>query len=117
MEEQAAQSLLSLHTPKRRICETPSPVDAETGTDMDKVISEGDTEMLNIDELGKQNVDAKFVSMVNDPIHQASTSVPPLSTPIFGLSPLKLIDSPLLEPLSAATSEITTTTLPLPPPP
>nr|GEY76908.1 hypothetical protein [Tanacetum cinerariifolium] len=48
MEEQAAQSLLSLHTPKRRICETPSPVDAETGTDMDKVISEGDTEMLNI---------------------------------------------------------------------
>nr|GEX04214.1 integrase, catalytic region, zinc finger, CCHC-type, peptidase aspartic, catalytic [Tanacetum cinerariifolium] len=195
-EEQAAQSLLALHTPKRRIRETPSPVDAKTGTDTEKVISEGDTEILNFDpgktresrpppdddkmdedqagsdpgkshldlaglnpepmhddfvatvypkvhesmkfladeqviledppsssgtlssiknlddtytfgdqffndkstkdEPGKQNVDAKVVSMVTILIHQASTSVPPLSTPIIDLSPPKPTTSPLL---------------------
>nr|GEU90506.1 retrovirus-related Pol polyprotein from transposon TNT 1-94 [Tanacetum cinerariifolium] len=81
-KEQAARSLLALHTPKRRsttdqfilqrrtpatkeasigpssqpqddtfaniVHETPSHADAETGTDTEKVISEGDTEILNI---------------------------------------------------------------------
>nr|GEW19201.1 hypothetical protein [Tanacetum cinerariifolium] len=278
-EEQATQSLLALHTPKRRsttnqyifqrrtpiteeasirpsaqpqddtsvnvVCETPSPIDAETGADTDKVISEGDTEILNIgeeqgedvdnqgyleeqtvildegqarsdpgktlesrpppdddkmdedqagsdpgkthvalagpnhepmhddfvaiiypkmheslkfladehiiledpprssrtlssmknmddtytfgdqffndksteDETGKQNVDAEFVYMVTVPIHQASTSVPPISTPIIDLSPLKSAASHLPEPFTAATTETTTTTLLLPPPP
>ncbi|GKE59732.1 hypothetical protein Tco_1510099 [Tanacetum coccineum] len=83
-EEQAAQSLLALHTPKRRsttdefifhrrtpateeastgpsaqpqddastniVCESPSPVDAETGADTDKTNSGGDTEILQIGE-------------------------------------------------------------------
>nr|GEW81560.1 hypothetical protein [Tanacetum cinerariifolium] len=82
-KEQAAQSLLALHTPKRRsttnqfifqrktpptkealtrpsaqlqedtlaniVPVTPSPADAEIGVDTDKVISKGDTEILNID--------------------------------------------------------------------
>nr|GEZ83898.1 hypothetical protein [Tanacetum cinerariifolium] len=61
--------------------ETPSPANAKTGTDTDKVITE----------------------------------VPPLSTPIIDLLPLKLVDFPRLEPLSATTTETTTTTLPLPP--
>nr|GEW28968.1 hypothetical protein [Tanacetum cinerariifolium] len=39
-EEQATQSLLALHAPKRR--------NAEIGADTDKVISEGDTEILNV---------------------------------------------------------------------
>nr|GEY00162.1 hypothetical protein [Tanacetum cinerariifolium] len=68
------------------------------------------------DEPGKQNVDVEVVSMVTVPIHQAFTSVPPLSTPIIDLSPLKPVASPILEPLSAATTETTTTTLLLLPP-
>nr|GEV29518.1 hypothetical protein [Tanacetum cinerariifolium] len=48
-EEQAAQSLLALHTPKRKIRETSSPVDAETDADTDRVIGEGDTDVLDID--------------------------------------------------------------------
>nr|GEV77070.1 hypothetical protein [Tanacetum cinerariifolium] len=69
------------------------------------------------DEPGKQNVDAEFVSMVTVPIHQASTSVPPLSTPIIDLLPPQSVAYPLLEPFTTATTETTTTTLPLPPPP
>nr|GFA40302.1 hypothetical protein [Tanacetum cinerariifolium] len=76
----------------------------------DKFFNEKSTK----DEPGKQNVDAKVISMVTVPIHQAFTSVPPLSTPIIDLSPPKSIASPIREPLSATT---TTTTLPLPPPP
>nr|GEU54059.1 hypothetical protein [Tanacetum cinerariifolium] len=152
-EKQDAQSLLALHTPKRR--------NAKTGTDTEKVISKGDTKILNIgeeqeedvdnqvyleeqtakldkgqarsdlvklsrtffndksieDDPRKQNVDAEVVSMVTVPIHQASTSVPPLSTPIIDLSPPKPTTSPLLESFTAATTETTTTNLPLPPPP
>nr|GEU74428.1 hypothetical protein [Tanacetum cinerariifolium] len=52
------------------------------------------------DEPGKQNVDTKVVSMVTVPIYQASTSVPPLSTPIIDLSPPKLVDYPRPEPLN-----------------
>nr|GEV99436.1 hypothetical protein [Tanacetum cinerariifolium] len=69
------------------------------------------------DELGKQNVDAEVISMVTVPIHQASTLVPPISTPIIDLSTLKPAASPLLEPFTTATTVTTTTTLPLPPPP
>nr|GEY36602.1 reverse transcriptase domain-containing protein [Tanacetum cinerariifolium] len=177
IEEQAAQSLLALHTPKRRsttdqfilqrqtpsteeestgpsvqpqddasvniVHESLSPVDAKTGADTDKTNSGGDTKILKIDEdqgkdvdnqvnleektvevnqgqarsdpeeplsssgtlssmknlddaytfgdqflddksseddLGKLNMDSKVFSMVTVPIHQASSSVPPLST-------------------------------------
>nr|GEV12816.1 transposon Ty3-G Gag-Pol polyprotein [Tanacetum cinerariifolium] len=72
---------------------------------------------LTEDEPGNQNVDAEVVSIVIVPIHQASTSVPPLSTPIIDLSPPKPVASLLLEPFITATTETTTTTLPLPLPP
>ncbi|GJX42304.1 hypothetical protein Tco_0257294 [Tanacetum coccineum] len=49
-EEQAAQSLLALHTPKRRIRDSSSPADAKTGFDTDKTNSRGDTEILQIGE-------------------------------------------------------------------
>ncbi|GJW50793.1 hypothetical protein Tco_0092144 [Tanacetum coccineum] len=49
-DEQAAQSLLDLHKPKKTIHNTPSPIDAETGAATDKTNSEGDTEILNIGE-------------------------------------------------------------------
>ncbi|GJX29275.1 hypothetical protein Tco_0237354 [Tanacetum coccineum] len=65
----------------------------------------------------KTNMDTKAESMVTVPIHQASTSVPLLSTPIIDLSPPKLVFSLLQELFIAATTEATTTTLPLPPPP
>nr|GEV23050.1 hypothetical protein [Tanacetum cinerariifolium] len=44
----------------------------------DQFITDKSTE----DEPGKPNVEAKVVSMVTVPIYQASSSVPPLSTPI-----------------------------------
>ncbi|GJS29395.1 hypothetical protein Tco_0490015 [Tanacetum coccineum] len=69
------------------------------------------------EEPGKTTVKTKVEFMVTVPIHQASTSVLPLSTPIINLSPPKLVSSPLQEPVIAATTEATTTTLPLPPPP
>ncbi|GJT31472.1 hypothetical protein Tco_0911747 [Tanacetum coccineum] len=69
------------------------------------------------EEPGKTTVETEAESMVNVPIHQASTSVPPLSTSIIDLSPPKPVSSPLQEPVIAATTEATTTTLPLPPHP
>ncbi|GKF77279.1 hypothetical protein Tco_0229749 [Tanacetum coccineum] len=54
--------------------------------------------------------------MVIVPIHQASPSVPPLSTPIINLSPPKLV-SPLVQEPIFTTTTATTTTLPPPPPP
>nr|GEU30820.1 retrotransposon protein, putative, Ty1-copia subclass [Tanacetum cinerariifolium] len=68
-------------------------------------------------EPGKHIVDAEVVSMVTVPIHQASTSVPPLFTSIIDLLPPKPAASPLPESFTVATTEIITTTLPLPPPP
>nr|GEX16713.1 histone deacetylase 14 [Tanacetum cinerariifolium] len=158
-DEQAAQSLLALHMPKRRSTTDQFFVDAETGADTDKTNSGGDTEILQFDEeqgkdvdnqvnlkektneldqgqagsdpanehvileeplsssrtlfsmknlddaytirdqflndkstkdeLGKLNVESEVVFMVTVPIHQASSSVPPLSTPIINLSPPK----------------------------
>ncbi|GJU99455.1 hypothetical protein Tco_1328726 [Tanacetum coccineum] len=166
-DEQAAQSLLALHTPKRRsttdqfifqrqtpateeastgpsaqpqddtsaniVRESPSLADAETSADTDKTNSRGNTKILQIgeeqgddvanvnrsskfngdslfneesggcihdwgqflneksteDELGKLNVKAEVVSMVTVPIYQASSSVPPLSTPVIDFSPPK----------------------------
>nr|GEX12222.1 retrovirus-related Pol polyprotein from transposon TNT 1-94 [Tanacetum cinerariifolium] len=40
--------------------ETPSPAHAETGSDTDKVISEGDTEILNMGEEQEEDVDNKL---------------------------------------------------------
>ncbi|GJY16921.1 hypothetical protein Tco_0387343 [Tanacetum coccineum] len=67
------------------------------------------------DESGKLNVEAEVVSMVTVPIYQASSSVPPLSTPVIDLSPPKPASSTTQTPIFIATT--TTTTTPLPPPP
>ncbi|GJY16049.1 hypothetical protein Tco_0386471 [Tanacetum coccineum] len=67
------------------------------------------------DELGKLNVEAEVVSMVTVLIYQASSSVPPLSTPVIDLLPPKPASSTTQTPIFIATTMTTTT--PLPPPP
>ncbi|GJU53679.1 copia protein [Tanacetum coccineum] len=69
------------------------------------------------DEPGKLNVEAEVVSMFTVLIYQASSSVPPLSTPVIDLSPPKLVSSNTQEPIFTATTTTTTITFPLPPPP
>ncbi|GJS13770.1 copia protein [Tanacetum coccineum] len=66
---------------------------------------------------GKTNMETKVKSMVTVPIHQASSSVPPLSTPVIDLTPPKPVSSTIQEPAFTATTETTTTTLPPPQPP
>ncbi|GKA76567.1 hypothetical protein Tco_0783028, partial [Tanacetum coccineum] len=63
----------------------------------------------------KLNVEAEVVSMVTVPIYQASSSVPPLSTPVIDLSPPKPASFTTQMPIFTATTMTTTT--PLPPPP
>nr|GEU32346.1 retrovirus-related Pol polyprotein from transposon TNT 1-94 [Tanacetum cinerariifolium] len=72
---------------------------------------------LSEDELKKPNVEAEVVSMVTVPIYQASSSVPPLSTPVLviDLSPPKPASSTTQAPIFTATTTTTTTTLPPPP--
>ncbi|GKB08021.1 hypothetical protein Tco_0836305 [Tanacetum coccineum] len=41
------------------------------------------------EESDKANMETKVKSMVTIPIHQASSSVPPLSTPVIDITPLK----------------------------
>ncbi|GJS05139.1 retrovirus-related pol polyprotein from transposon TNT 1-94 [Tanacetum coccineum] len=67
------------------------------------------------DESEKLNVKVEVVSMVTVPIYQASSSVPPLSTPIIDLSPPKLVSSTTQAPVFTATTTTTATTLPPPP--
>nr|GEX03997.1 copia protein [Tanacetum cinerariifolium] len=67
------------------------------------------------DEPGKLNAESKVVFMVTVPIHQASSSIPPLSTPIIDHSPPKPSSS-TKAPIFTATT-ITTATTNLPPPP
>ncbi|GKC70886.1 hypothetical protein Tco_1116769, partial [Tanacetum coccineum] len=77
----------------------------------------GDQFIINkstVDEPGKLNVEAEVVSMVTVPIYQASSFVPPLSTPVIDLSPPKPTSSTTQTPIFTAKTTITTT--PLPPP-
>ncbi|GJX85725.1 hypothetical protein Tco_0336499 [Tanacetum coccineum] len=69
------------------------------------------------EELGKANVETEVESMVIVPIHQASSSAPPLSTPIFNLKPLKPVSPHVQEPVFTATTTTTTTIIILPLPP
>ncbi|GKA43893.1 hypothetical protein Tco_0736617 [Tanacetum coccineum] len=69
------------------------------------------------DEPEKLNVESGMVSMVTAPIYQASSSVPPMSTPVIDLSPPKPAPSTTQAPVFTVTTSITTTTCPLPPPP
>nr|GEV74819.1 hypothetical protein [Tanacetum cinerariifolium] len=55
------------------------------------------------DNPDKLNVDSEVVSMVTVPIHQASSSVPPLSIPIIYLSPPKPVSSTTQAPIFIAT--------------
>ncbi|GKF42916.1 hypothetical protein Tco_0126258 [Tanacetum coccineum] len=65
----------------------------------------------------KTNMETEVESIVTVPIHQASSLVPLLSTPVIDLTPLKPISSTIREPVfTATTSTTTTTTLPPPPP-
>nr|GFA87377.1 hypothetical protein [Tanacetum cinerariifolium] len=66
------------------------------------------------DKSTEDNVEAEVVSMVIVPIYQASSSAPPLSTPVIDLSQPKPVSPTTQAPIFTAT---TTTTLPLPPPP
>ncbi|GJV72815.1 retrovirus-related pol polyprotein from transposon TNT 1-94 [Tanacetum coccineum] len=63
-KEQVAQSLLALHMPKKRICDSSSPADAETGADTDKTNGGGDTEILQIGE--EQGVDVANVVNIEE---------------------------------------------------
>ncbi|GKA78541.1 hypothetical protein Tco_0785078 [Tanacetum coccineum] len=67
-------------------------------------------------ELDKANMETKVESMVTFFIHQASSSIPPLSTPVIDLTPPKPV-SPTLQALIFKAIIATTTTLLLPPPP
>nr|GEU36268.1 retrovirus-related Pol polyprotein from transposon TNT 1-94 [Tanacetum cinerariifolium] len=71
-------------------------------------------EKLMEEEMRKANVETKVEYMVTIPIHQASLSVLPLSTPIIDLSPSKPVSPPVQEPIFKTTT--TTTILPPPPP-
>ncbi|GJU25558.1 hypothetical protein Tco_1164179 [Tanacetum coccineum] len=68
------------------------------------------------EEPGKANVESKVESMVTVHIYQASSSAPPLSTPIIDLTTPKTVSPPIQEPVFTTTTE-TTSTLLLPPPP
>ncbi|GKC04989.1 hypothetical protein Tco_0996599 [Tanacetum coccineum] len=59
------------------------------------------------DEPRKLNVEAEVVSMVTVLIYQASSSVPPLSTPVIDLSPPKPAPSTTQAPVFTATKTIT----------
>nr|GEU57683.1 hypothetical protein [Tanacetum cinerariifolium] len=68
------------------------------------------------DDPGKLNIDSEVVYMVMVLIHQASSLVPLLSTPIIDFSPPKPVPATTQAPIFTATTMNTTTTLPLPPP-
>ncbi|GJW42811.1 hypothetical protein Tco_0071610 [Tanacetum coccineum] len=63
----------------------------------------------------KANIETKVESMVTVLIYQASSSVPPLSTPVIDLTPPKHVSPTIQTPIFTATTITTTTTLPLPP--
>ncbi|GJT78181.1 hypothetical protein Tco_1044906, partial [Tanacetum coccineum] len=65
----------------------------------------------------KANVETEVESMVTVPIHQASSSAPPLSTPIINLTHPKPVSPPAQEPVFTATTATTSTTTTLLPPP
>ncbi|GJY26141.1 retrovirus-related pol polyprotein from transposon TNT 1-94 [Tanacetum coccineum] len=69
------------------------------------------------EETSKANVETKVESMVTVPIHQASSSAPPLSTPIIDLTHPKPVSPPAQEPVFTAATTATTVTTTKPPPP
>ncbi|GJR75733.1 hypothetical protein Tco_0088098 [Tanacetum coccineum] len=88
--------------------------------DLDDAFTYGD-QFLNDkpteEELGKSNVEAEVESMVTVPIHQASSSVHPLLTPVIDLTPSILVSLLVQEPVFTTTTSTTTTLLLQPSPP
>nr|GEW54391.1 hypothetical protein [Tanacetum cinerariifolium] len=72
----------------------------------DRFLNDKSTE----DEPGKLNMDSKVVYIVMVLIHQASSSVPPLSTSIIDLYPPKPVPATTHAPIFTATTTTTTTT-------
>nr|GFA81275.1 hypothetical protein [Tanacetum cinerariifolium] len=62
------------------------------------------------DESGKHNMDSEVVSMVTILIHQVSSLISSLSTPIIDLSPPKLVSSTTQPPIFTTTTMTTATT-------
>ncbi|GJT45703.1 hypothetical protein Tco_0954418 [Tanacetum coccineum] len=110
---------LKLPTEDRVILEEPA---SSTGTlsslqNLDKDLSFTDQffmEKPHEEESGKTNAETEVQSMVLVPIHQDTSSVPPMTTPVIDLTTMQS-DSPL--PTSTTTTSIITTTTSLPPPP
>ncbi|GKE42594.1 hypothetical protein Tco_1469878, partial [Tanacetum coccineum] len=69
------------------------------------------------EEPDKANVETEVESMVTVPIYQASSSAPPLFTPVIIVSSPKLVSPTTQAPTFTATIATTTTTLPLLPHP
>ncbi|GJX32811.1 monodehydroascorbate reductase [Tanacetum coccineum] len=67
------------------------------------------------EEPGKTNAEAEVQSMVSVPIHQDTSSVPPITNPVLNLT--KSQSDSLLPTSTSTISTITTTTTTLPPPP
>ncbi|GKB64878.1 hypothetical protein Tco_0921064 [Tanacetum coccineum] len=67
------------------------------------------------EESGKTNVETEVQSMVSVPIHQDTSLVPPMTTPVIDLTTMQ--SDSLLPTSTATTSIITTTSLPPPPQP
>ncbi|GJT44582.1 hypothetical protein Tco_0953297 [Tanacetum coccineum] len=96
----------------------PKPMhDDFVATNLDETLGDQFFNNKPTEEPGKANVETKVESIVTIPIHQASSTAPPLSTSIIDLSPPKLVSTPAQEPIVTATTATTTTTLLFPPPP
>ncbi|GKC73908.1 E-beta-farnesene synthase [Tanacetum coccineum] len=113
------QENLKLPTEDQVILEEPA---SSTGTlsslqNLDKDLSFTDqffVEKPHEENSGKTNAETEVQSMVSVPIHQDTSSVPPMTTPVIDLTTMQS-DSPL--PTSTATTSIITTTTTIPPTP
>ncbi|GKA01788.1 hypothetical protein Tco_0674453 [Tanacetum coccineum] len=70
------------------------------------------------DEPDKSNTEAEVQSMVTVPIHQDTSSVPLMTTPVIDLTMLQPLSTVVQAPLPTSTTTVTTitTTTSLPPP-
>ncbi|GJS89437.1 retrovirus-related pol polyprotein from transposon TNT 1-94 [Tanacetum coccineum] len=113
------QENLKLLTEDHVILKEPA---SSTGTlsslqNLDKDLSFTDQffmEKTHEEEPGKTNAEAEVQSMVSVTIHQDTSSVPPMTTPVIDLTKSQS-DSPLLTPIATTLTITTTTTLPPPP--
>ncbi|GJW22663.1 hypothetical protein Tco_0033285 [Tanacetum coccineum] len=111
-----------MHTTEEHVLLGNPPSSSETLSSMknlDDAFTYGDQFLYDKptkEEPCKANVETKVESMVIVPIHQASSTAPPFSTPVIYLTQPKPVSPPIQKPIFTATTETTTKTL-LPPPP